>query len=111
MGVRKLDRDRYYAVVYGDPKRAFYQDGIFFSADGAAVDGKDGPVEKVTSEDPPVVVEQAKKAAPKIDLNGMHITKLKRLAEQVNAQTGEPLPEGGAGAKARLVKYILDNTE
>jgi len=109
-----LDRNRYYAIVYGDPVAKFYQDKIFYKGDGTPVDAKQPAkpapkVEPTTQVVDQPSVDNAQQA--RIDkLNGMHISQLKKIAEQVADSTGTELPAGGAGAKARLVAYIANNT-
>lgn len=113
MGVRKLDRDRYYAIVYGDPKRKFMQDSVFFNGAGIAVDdaGKKKP-EPVQTNDPPAVMETDDSEANKLkQLTAMSVPALKKLAKRVSEQTETNLPAGGQGAKARLVAYIAKHTD
>ena len=114
MSILKLDRDRYYAVVYGDPIKKTYQDGVFFNGEGNAIDGsqvkKPAPV---AVNEPVQVVEQKDEGnAAKIkELKALSAAKLKKLAKQVNEATGAELPKmNGTGVMARLVKYIADNT-
>jgi hypothetical protein len=117
---RKLDRDRYYAMVYGDetenPKRPrkFFQDGIYFDGAGVAIEGSAPP--KHTPAPSATPVEAVETDSPNVEtlkeLNGLHISKLKKLAVAVNEATGAELPEmSGTGLKARLVRYITDNSE
>lgn len=113
MGVRKLDRNRYYALVYGDPKRAFMQDGMFFNGMGVAVDASsvDQPEPEPTNT-PVAVVERDDSDAKRLkELNAMTVPALKKLAAKVSEATGTKLPKGGKGAQARLVTYIAKHTE
>lgn len=113
MGVRKLDRGRYYATVYGDPKRKFMQDGMFFDGMGVAVDASGVEQSKPEpTNDPVEVVERDDSEAERLkELNAMSVPALKKLAKKVSEATDTELPEGGTGAKARLVKYIAKHTE
>jgi hypothetical protein len=113
MGIRTLDRDRYYAHVYGDvsePPVKFYQDGLFFDGQGHAIDGSAAPEEKIhAAAEPVVVVEQ-----PENDdgLDDMHIAKVKKLALKVEEATGvEAPPLKGKGLKKALIAYIRANTD
>jgi hypothetical protein len=114
-----LDRDRYYAIVYGDPVSKFYQDKQFYRGDGSPVStGKAGKPKPRT---PEIAVEQKKapkqKKAPEnadqlATLTGMHISKLKKLAVKVAEATKTDTPElKGTGLKKRLIAYIAENTD
>jgi hypothetical protein len=108
-----LDRNRYYAIVYGDPVAKFYQDRKFYRGNGTPVDSKE-PAKPVAKVEPQaVVVEQAEAQEDKTAaLKDLHISKLKKLALQVAEANGvEPPPLTGKGTKAKLIAYIADNTE
>jgi hypothetical protein len=113
MGVRKLDRGRYYALVYGDPKRKFMQDGMFFDGIGVALDasGVEQAQPEPTNDDVAVVERDDSEAKRLKELNDMSVPALKTLAKKVSKATDTKLPEGGTGAKARLVTYIAKHTE
>jgi len=109
-----LDRERYYAVVYGDPVSKFYQDRIFYRGDGSPVDSKQPAKPTPKPVHQAAVVEQ--KTAPDTGaedkLKAMHISKLKKLAVKVSEATGTDHPElKGRGLKANLIAYIAENTE
>lgn len=113
MGVRKLDRDRYFALVYGDPERKYMQDGMFFNGLGVALDASGVPQPELEpTNDPVQVVERDDGMAERLkELSGMTMPALRKLAEKVSKATGVELPEGGRGAQARLVAYIAKHTE
>jgi hypothetical protein len=120
MSVKKLDRDRYAAIVYGDEAEnpdnpaKFLQDGIFFNGMGIAINSSAPPPAKPVATNEPVEVVELKdpeQAETLKMLNGKTVPALKKLAEVVNENTGVELPAFGTGVKARLVKYIADNTE
>lgn len=120
MSVKKLDRNRYFALVYGDeaenPKRPrkFMQDGMFFDGSGVAIDASSTPPPApIPVEEPVVVVEQVvDNSAILAQLNGMTVNVLRKLAQSVFETTDAELPVlNGPGVKARMVKYIADNTE
>ena len=113
MSMRKLDRGRYYAVVYGDPKKKYMQDGMFFDGAGIAVDGAVEPKEEpVPANEPVVVVEVDDSKVQRIkELQAMTVPALKKLAKKVSDATGTDLPEFGTGVQARLVAYIAEHTE
>ena len=108
-----LDRNRYYAIVYGDPVAKHYQDGKFYRGDGTLISSGKEP-SPVKEEHQAQVVEQ-KKDAPADDLtaklNGMTVPALKKVAAKVAKANEAELPEfKGKGVKVRLIAYIADNT-
>jgi len=109
----KLDRDRYYALVYGDPVKKYYQDSTFYNGLGEEVGKSTPPPQVEEDEEPPIVVEQKVKSSDLELLQGMHISKLKKLAVKLSeAETSDSLPEmKGRGLKNRLIAYIAGNTE
>jgi hypothetical protein len=109
--MKELDRNRKYGVVYGHAVYHFMQDGVYFDAQGKVVGGKEKASTAKASEDPPQVVENTADNSPRIaKLNKMAIPKLKRLVKTVSEQLGIDAPEGGKGAKARYVRFLVDNT-
>jgi hypothetical protein len=115
MSKQVLDRNRKHGIVYGDPVQKFYQDGVFFNGLGEAVDTAVKAPRPPASE-PPIPVVESKpdsgRAAMHAKLKDMHIAKLKKLAVKVQDATGVPAPElKGAGVKARVIAYLLDNTD
>ena len=113
----KLDRGRYYAIVYGDPVAKYYQDGLFYRGDGTPVDGETPPpaaAPEALKEPTVTVVEQKPKAdAEKLKtLQGLHISKLKKMAVALaESLEHEKPPLKGKGLKDTLVAYIAENTE
>ena len=111
-----LDRERYYAIVYGDPVAKYMQDGIFYRGNGHPVDSKEPAKPSPKPVHKAAVVEQ-KAPAPitedqEATLKGMHISKLKKLAVKVAEATNTDHPElKGKGLKANLIAYIAENTE
>ena len=74
MSILKLDRDRYYAVVYGDPIKKTYQDGVFFNGEGNAIDGS-----QVKKPAPVAVNEPVQVVEQKDEGNAAKIKELKAL--------------------------------
>lgn len=119
MAVQKLDKDRYFAYVYGDEvgnperPRRFMQDGMYFDGAGIGMDAANTPKPApVPTNDPVSVVELAEEPSEAVELlNKKSFPALKKIAGKIHAATDLPLPKGGPGAKARLVKYIAENTE
>ena len=112
MAKQQLDRNRYFAQVYGDENKKFYQDGIYFDGGGEAISsGK--TAKKQETEASPVTEEtktQDDEAVTK--LNDMTYAQLKVVAEKVSEATGtEPERWSGKGVADLLRKYILDNTD
>ena len=107
MGRKVLDRNRYYALVYGDADVKYYQDGVFFRGNGTAV--STSAPQEVPTQTADEVAETDDRVAK---LKDMHVAKIKQLAKTVAEQTGtEAPPMKGAGLKAKLIDYILANTE
>lgn len=117
--VRQLDRRRKYALVYGDEvenperPRKYYQDGVHFDGAGYCIEDGPRPDEKKADKDSPTVAARDDSKAERIkELEELHVSKLKSLAQELHDETGAELPEmEGAGLKARLVSYIANNTE
>lgn len=112
--MRKLDRNRYYAHIYGDDERRYYQDGIHFNGAGDAVDSDRKPAPASSEEQVKVVDNDQKLADSKRaeKLNELHISKIKEMATKVEEATGVKAPEmSGAGVKKRLIEYIVANTD
>lgn len=112
----RLDRGRYYGQVYGDPVEKFYQDGKFFDGMGNCVRCADGsPVPQVKAQPEEAVTNVPDEDDGKVQrikaLRKNTFPALKKMAEQVSEATGDPLPEGGPGAKARFVAYIAERTD
>lgn len=107
----KLDRNRRYGIVYGDPVKCYYQDGVFFDGQGRAV-GAASREEPEPASEPVAVVERDDSKAKRIaTLEKVHVTKLKHMAEQLAEQLDVKLPKmSGKGVKAKLVAWIADNT-
>jgi len=109
----ELDRGRYYALVYGDPVKKYYQDRTFFRGDGTPVNS-DEPAKPPKAVKPSAVVVEQKKAKgnPADTLNGLHISKLKKMAVSLADQLGHDKPElKGKGLKKKLIAYIVENTD
>jgi len=113
MSVRKLDRGRYFAVVYGDPVKKTMQDGMFFNGEGVAVDASaTTKAEPTPTNEEVAVVERDDSEANRMkELSAMTVPALKKLGEKVSKATGFGMPEAGPGVKARLVAYIAKHTE
>jgi hypothetical protein len=111
----ELDRNRYYAIVYGDPIMKYYQDGTYFKRDGKPINTSKTPSAEKEPHKAVVVEQEPEKKADDADnlrLKAMHIQKLKKLAVKVAEATGVEHPElSGKGLKAKLIAYIADNTE
>jgi hypothetical protein len=108
----KLDRNRKYGTVYGDPEKFYYQDGVFFDARGLAV-GEADSVEPTPTEEPVSVVENKDGKAERIaKLKGLHIAKLRKIAATLADELGiDPPDMKGKGVAAKLVKWIADRTD
>lgn len=111
--MKMLDRNRKYGTVYGDDTKCFYQDGVFFDGQGRALDaGKEAEERSEPVGEPVQVIDQDDGKAKRIAaLKEMHISKVRKLAEQVADTTGVKLPKvSGAGVKNKLIKWIADHT-
>jgi hypothetical protein len=107
--MKKLDRNRKYGMVYGHAEAKFMQDGTLFN--GAGYELGFSPEPESEADDKPQVVEQTSNNAERIAmLNKMAIPKLRKLVDAVAGQLDIDPPEGGKGAKARYVKFLVDNT-
>lgn len=115
----QLDRNRYYAHIYGDPVKKYRQDGVDFRGDGTpinspkpAVTPKPAEAEETTTTEEAVQVVDQKADEREEGLKAMHISKLKSIATQVSKETETEAPQmSGKGLKKNLIAYILENTE
>lgn len=108
-----LDRNRKYGTVYGHKSFRFHQDGVYFDAKGFPAGGKStkAAVKAAPDDEPPVVVENVADNSQRIaKLNKMSVPALKKLAVKVADQLDLEMPEAGKGAKARYVRFLVDNT-
>lgn len=108
----KLDRNRKYGVVYGHAEKCFMQDGNYFDGQGTLIGKQTKPSQPVPAQEPPAVAENPDGASERVNkLNNMHIAKLKKMALKLAEQLGvDAPPTTGKGVKAKLVKWIADNT-
>jgi hypothetical protein len=118
-----LDRNRYYAIVYGDPVQKFYQDSTFYKGDGTPCNPGRVPTPDTQKPQASVVElerqmdivehpDEGERAELLAKLGGMHISKIKALAVKVaEANDVEPPAMKGKGLKNTLIAYIADNTK
>ena len=110
---KQLDRNRYFAQVYGDDRRKFYQDGIYFDGGGNAINSGREATPPEPEEESGVTEEAPAQDTEAVDkLNAMNVAQLKKVAKQVAEATGtEPERWTGAGIADVLREYILSHTE
>lgn len=107
---RKLDRSRKFGVTYGDDPRRFYQDGVYFDAQGNECPTPEAPAAAAPPDAPlaPGADQSASvsEAEYREKLAQLNAPQVKSLFKKSGGP--EELSKGG-GARERMVEWLVQN--